>query len=38
MAEIQRKMHEACAVDEIANKLCTDFEVTMLLVYIVTEN
>ena len=32
MAEIQRKMHEACAVDEIANKLCTDFEVTMLFI------
>ena len=32
------KKNEACAVDEIANKLCTDFKVTMLLVYIVTEN
>lgn len=32
------KKNEACAVDEIANKLCTDFEVTMLLVYIATEN
>lgn len=32
------KKNEACAVDEIANKLSTDFEVTMLLVYIATEN
>lgn len=32
------KKNEACAVDEIDNKLCTDFEVTMLLVFIVTEN
>ena len=32
------KKNEACAVDEIANKLCSDFEVTMLLVYIATEN